>query len=120
MEHIFPRQYSVFFLPAKMTIPLLLPNYSNILSSEFFSLTLMKSSDHNDSNSNVCQSVSVSSEFALSSKKAWISHLKGKAWVVTIASDLLKSIISGVKYRLELKELNKIWLLEIMKFQSSH
>lgn len=67
----------------------------------------MKSSEQNNSNKNVCQSTSGSTEFALSSKRAWVSHLTGKAWVVTIASNLLKSIISVVKYRLDLKELNK-------------
>lgn len=59
----------------------------------------MKSSEHNNSNKKVYQSTSGSSEFALSSKKAWVSHLKGKFRVVTIASDPLKSTISVVRHR---------------------
>lgn len=84
----FLRQYFVFFLPMKTSNPLLLLNCSNFFSIWFFgffkiNLSKMKSSEHNSSNKNVCQSTSGSSKFSLSSKKAWVSHLKGKAWVVT-------------------------------------
>lgn len=56
----------------------------------FFLLTLVKwkSSEHSNRNKKVSESTSGSSEFALRSKEAWVSHLKGDAQVVLIASGL--------------------------------
>lgn len=57
----------------------------------FFQLTLVKwrSSEHSNRNKKVGESTSGSSEFALRSKEAWVSHLlKGDAQVVLIASGL--------------------------------